>query len=145
MEKACEIRDIDSTICFLDFYNDKTGEDRQFCYAHRKCVQNYLQKNELTALFYDGYVKPLISDMLTQDYGLSISEIRDYLSEKRPGLPFHNQWINSYIQNTFGSQVSFESKSSIETLFLNCLQLKTLLLRYMQRTMSQNHELFLSA
>ena len=105
--KSRENRDTDSIVRFLDYYDEDTNSLRQFSYAHSVCVKNYLQTNLLTAAFYDEHVKPLITNMLLKGYGLCISEIREFIAQKRPGTPFYNQLIKAYIKNSFGPSISF--------------------------------------
>ena len=56
---------------------------------------------------YITFVKPLISDMLTNGYGLCLSEIRNYISNKMSKQTFYNHHIKNFISKQFESKVSF--------------------------------------
>ena len=77
--------------------------------------------NTITRLaLYENYVQPLVNDMLSKGYGLTLSDIRDSLSRSWLGIPFHNHKIKSYVQRVFGERISFcqpYRKNESEVLF----------------------------
>ena len=56
-------------------------------------------------------VNPIINDLINNTYVVSLSELKDMLSEANPGKVFYNPKIKQYIEKEFEGQVSFRSSN----------------------------------
>ena len=79
-----------------------------FMYAHSNCKVNYLSSNESSKLeLYERLLTPLIEDLILKEYGITVSELRNYCSEEVPGVQFQNKHIKSFLVRRFNEQISF--------------------------------------
>ena len=65
------------------------------CKAHLRCLNNYLTDGPPTRhqdCFRDTVI-PIIDDMIREKFGLTITQIKEYLSEKWPGVTFYSHHI----------------------------------------------------
>ena len=69
------------------YYDEEKENVLAPCFAHTSCVDKYTENNpKATNENYTMYLKPLIDDMLTRGYGLELSDLRDFMSNKMPGV-----------------------------------------------------------
>ena len=80
------------------------------CHAHYDCLHSFLSDNpghtSSKACLIDS-VTPVIDNMIKQEHGLALSDIKEYVSEKWPNFQFHNHHIKAFILETYGDQVEF--------------------------------------
>ena len=76
-------------------------------FSHRRCMWNYIS-NELSASdIIKLFGRPILQDLTAKEYGLAVSDIKDLILEKYPGVPIYNSKIKGFIQNEFGNLVDF--------------------------------------
>ena len=76
-------------------------------FSHRRCMSNYIS-NELSASdIIKLFGRPIMQDLIAKEYGLAVSNIKDLILEKYPGVPIYNSKIKGFIQNEFGNLVDF--------------------------------------
>ena len=71
-------------------------------FSHRRCMSN-LFSNELSASdIIKLFARPIMQDLIAKEYGLAVSDIKDLILEKYPGVLIYNSKIKGFIQNEFG-------------------------------------------
>ena len=76
-------------------------------YAHRACYLNYLDNNDSLDNLLDQHLTPVLQDLIKNQYGLTISEMREFALQKIPGFPIRNDKLKRFVQESFGQLVSF--------------------------------------
>ena len=94
LEYSRQKLDTEITVRLLDYFDENQLKMKQWCYAHRNCIGNCMDNTIKCLDWYENYVQPLVNDMLSKGYGLTLSDIRDSLSQSWPGILFHNHKIN---------------------------------------------------
>ena len=94
------------------FSSSIDGEQRsmlQSIKAHISCLNSYLSDGACAtenSCFTESLL-PLIDDMLRDKFGLTISEINEYLSGKWPNVTFYSHHIKEFIVQEYGDQITF--------------------------------------
>ena len=70
-------------------------------------MSNYIS-NELSAFdIIKLFGRPIMQDRIAKEYGLAVSNIKDLILEKYPGVSIYNSKIKGFIQNEFSNLVDF--------------------------------------
>ena len=108
LHKSLEKGDQKTTLQIQEVYEEETNTFLSPCFVHTSCINSYFDVSiDAREEAYITFVKPLISDMLTNGYGLCLSEIRNYISNKMSKQTFYNHHIKNFISKQFESKVSF--------------------------------------
>ena len=94
-------------------------------YRHYDCLSQYIDSTSCTNnTLFRTCVNPIINDLINNTYVVSLSELKDMLSEANPGKVFYNPKIKQYIEKEFEGQVSFCSsnrKNESLTIYPSCI------------------------
>ena len=87
---------------------------------HLACVTEYLSGPTSIPACSRETLIPVIDEMIRDKFGLTLSQLRDHLSEKWPGISFRNHHIKLFISEVYGERISFCSphrKNESEVVF----------------------------
>ena len=108
LDKSRANRDIELAAKLLGKYNEERGCIISFIYAHSHCKLNYLSSDDPCKIaIYEIHVILLIEDLLSKEYGITLSQIREFVSERVPGVTFYNHMIKNFLLRRFAGQISF--------------------------------------
>ena len=89
-------------------YNTERNTFMKASFCHTSCCNNYITSSKGTVnSFYECYVDPLINDVLSKGYAISLSDINACLSEATTDFKFHNNCIKDYINLKYAERVSY--------------------------------------
>ena len=92
----------------LQHYNLETQTMELSMYSHAVCRNSYLYLDIPEAVtMLRGSVAPLVEDMLSRGYFLTLSDIRDHVKEHFPQTVIHNYQIRSYLSAEFKDDLKF--------------------------------------
>ena len=108
--QKCQENDPHSSIVsrILGAYDDELSAFKTQCFIHAHCKDSLLEPPTMASPeIYSTVVRPIIENMLDGNFYLSVSDIRDELTEHCPEVSFYNHKIKSYLLKEFSDKVSF--------------------------------------
>ena len=76
-------------------------------YAHRACYCSFLSNNASLDDLLDLHLTPVINDIISRQYGLRVSEMREFTLQQIPGFHIRNDKLKRFIEGSFGNRIGF--------------------------------------
>ena len=131
LEKSRTNNDLGLSTKILGKYDEEKGIVTSYIYAHSQCRLKYIATGQFSkADIYELYLVPLIEDLLSREYGITLSQIRDFLSQKNPGIQFYNNIIKDFLLKRFSDRISFcppYRKNESEVVFPSTIDPKSMI------------------
>ena len=76
-------------------------------YAHRACYLSYLSNTASLDELLEQHLTPVINDLISKQYALRVSEMRDFALQQIPGFHIRNDKLKQFVESSFGKLVAF--------------------------------------
>ena len=107
VKKSREEENLDLLDSLKEYFDENTKKLKQTCFIHNVCADNYLRNDISMTDIFETHVTSMIQDLIAKQYGLRLSEIREFVSKQVPGVPIYNYRLKSFLSAYFGDSIAF--------------------------------------